>query len=189
MPAYILVPYYSASGSVKTLAMYIAQGIELEGMEARVRRIPAIGREDGHEGPPLVSKEDIAGCAGMIIGSPTRFGHMAASVQSFWDKTGEAWYQGQLIGKPGAVFTASNSMHGGQESTLLGMMMPLIHHGMLVVGVPYSEKAVGETTKGGGPYGASMLTGEAYDSGLSEEERQICVALGKRVAQIAKKLK
>jgi NAD(P)H dehydrogenase (quinone) len=183
MRSYILIPYYSSTGCCEKLAMYIARGVELEGMEARIRRIPAIGRDDP-VGALLVSKEDIIGCSGMIIGSPTRFGHMSAAVQSFWDKTGDVWYGGQLIGKPGAVFTSSSSMHGGQESTLLGMMMPLIHHGMIVVGIPYSEQAVCSTQKGGGPYGASSL-----ESGpLSEDELAICHALGRRVAQIAKKL-
>lgn len=188
MRSYILIPYYSATGSVKTLAMYVAKGVERSGMAARVRQIPS-QRGPQEDGPLLVTKEDLIHCSGLIVGSPTRFGHMATAVQAFWDTTGEQWYNGQLIGKPAGVFTASNSMHGGQESTLLGMMMPLLHHGMLVVGVPYSETALHRTEKGGGPYGASMVTGDHYESGLSDDEKNICIALGERVARIAKKLK
>ena len=187
MRPYILIPYYSATGSVETLAKYIAKGVEQEGMEARVRRIPGGSAQD-IQGPLFVSKQDLIDCQGMIIGSPTRFGQMAAPVRAFWDTTGDIWYTGQLEGKPGAVFTASSSMHGGQESTLLGMMMPMIHHGMLIVGIPYSEKAIHDTKRGGGPYGASTVTfdGENQLDGL---EKSICYSLGRRVAATAIKLK
>ena len=186
MRPYILIPYYSATGACEELAMYIAKGVEQAGFEARIRRIPGIRKSADAQGPLYVSKEDIVACQGMIVGSPTRFGQMAAAVRAFWDTTGDIWYTGQLEGKPGAVFTASSSMHGGQESTLLGMMMPMIHHGMLIVGVPYSEKAIHETQKGGGPYGASALSGDHYENGLDALEKEICIALGKRVANIAK---
>lgn len=184
MRPYILIPYYSATGSVEKLAMYIAHGVEQAGMEARIRRIPALSDGDA-QGPLYVTKEDLIGCSGLILGSPTRFGQMAASVRRFWDTTGDVWYAGQLEGKPGAVFTASSSMHGGQESTLLGMMMPMIHHGMLIVSVPYSEPSIHKTEKGGGPYGASTVTGDAYQSQLDACEKTICKTLGKRVATIA----
>lgn len=189
MRPYVLIPYYSASGSVEELAIYIARGVEQQGVEGRIRRIPSIGRLDKTEGALLVTKEDIIHCSGMIVGSPARFGQMSAAVRSFWDKTGDVWYNGQLVDKPGAVFTSSSSMHGGQESTLLGMMMPMIHHGMIIVSVPYSEKALHTTKKGGGPYGASSVVGENYPGGLSEEELTICHQLGARVALLAKKLK
>ena len=188
MRPYILIPYYSATGSCEELAIYIAKGVEQVGLEARLRRIPSIHKPEDVKGPLYVSKEDIINCQGMILGSPTRFGQMAAPVRAFWDSTGDVWYTGQLEGKPGAVFTASSSMHGGQESTLLGMMMPMIHHGMLIVGLPYSEKAIHETQKGGGPYGASTLSGDNYAQGVDALEKEICIALGKRVTSIAKKL-
>lgn len=188
MRPYILIPYYSVSGNVEKLAMYIAKGVEAQGMKALLRRIPS-PRTEKVEGPLFVSKEDIIGCEGMIVGSPTRFGQMASSVRSFWDMTTDVWYNGQLVGKPGAVFTASSSMHGGQESTLLGMMMPMIHHGMLIVGVPYTEEAIHRTQKGGGPYGASTVTGDQYQKGLSQDEEDICYHLGFRVADIASRLK
>nr|WP_272880547.1 NAD(P)H:quinone oxidoreductase [Candidatus Synchoanobacter obligatus] len=187
MRPYILIPYYSASGSVEKMALYIAKGVEQAGLEARVRRIEPIGKGDAL-GPLYVAKEDIANCAGMILGSPTRFGQVAAAVRLFWDKTGDIWHSGEMIGKPGAVFTSSASMHGGQESTLLGMMMPMIHHGMLIVGIPYSEKAIHDTTKGGGPYGASTVTGDQYGHEMDGHERDVCIALGRRLANIAKKL-
>lgn len=188
MRSYILIPYYSASGSVEKLAMYIARGVESQGFEARLRRIPSLGKNDDINGPLMVSNEDIVNCSGMILGSPTRFGQMAAPVRAFWDKTGEVWYNGQLVDKPGAVFTSSSSMHGGQESTLLGMMMPMIHHGMIIVGIPYTEEAINTTEKGGGPYGASSVVGEHYSSNLSHEELVVCQRLGERVARIAKNL-
>ena len=188
MSQYILIPYYSSTGSTETLARYIARGVVAEGLEAKVRRIPPLGREVSSNGPVAVERSDVMGCSGLIIGSPTRFGHMASAVQTFWDQTADIWYSGQLIDKPGAVFTSSQSMHGGQESTLLGMMMPLIHHGMLIVGVPYSVEALSHTQSGGGPYGASSVVGGANNNELDSDEKAICHALGSRVARIAKDL-
>lgn len=187
MRPYILIPYYSASGAVEKLALYIARGVESVGIEGRLRRIPSL-KKDNTVGPLLVSKEDIIGCSGMIVGSPTRFGQMASGVRAFWDTTGDVWYNGQLVGRPGAVFTSSASLHGGQESTLLGMMMPMIHHGMIIVGIPYTEKAIHDTKKGGGPYGASSVVSDGCSKNLSKEEMTICHHLGARVAKIAKKL-
>ena len=185
MKPYILVVYYSATGSVESLATYIAKGVLQAGVKVRVRRIPAVGgKGDNPEGPLFVTQEDLEGCSGLVLGSPTRFGQMSAAVRAFWDKTGEVWYQGQLEGKPAAVFTASSSMHGGQESTLLGMMMPMIHHGMLIVGVPYSEEAIHQTREGGGPYGASTVTGGVHGLKVSEMEKAICQSLGARVANL-----
>lgn len=188
MKPYVLVLYYSATGAVASLSTYIAKGVIQQGVEVRVRRIQPISGQADPEGPLFVTKEDLAGCSGLILGSPTRFGQMAAAVRAFWDRTGEAWYQGQLEGKPAAVFTASSSMHGGQESTLLGMMMPMIHHGMLIVGVPYSEEALHKTLDGGGPYGASTVTGDNKQKGVSAIEQTICQSLGSRVARITLQL-
>lgn len=177
--AFILIPYYSATGCVERLVPHIAKGVELTGLEARVRKIKPL--RDDSDGL-FVTKADLMECSGMILGSPTRFGQMAACVRSFWDETSDVWYSGSLVDKPGAVFTSSVSLHGGQESTLLGMMMPMIHHGMLIVGMPYTDQHLDKTKSGGGPYGASHV---ANQEGLSTEEREIAKALGVRVATIA----
>lgn len=180
--SYILIPYYSATGSTELLAMYIAQGVELAGMEARVRKIKPVDREaDGL----FVTKDDLANCSGLILGSPTRFGQMATAVRAFWDETADIWFSGQLVDKPGAVFTSTSSMHGGQESTLLGMMMPMIHHGMMVVGVPYTVSALERTERGGGPYGPSAVSNSKGNVELTRDEKDICIALGKRVSMLA----
>ncbi len=190
--AYILVLYYSRTDSVKHLALQIARGVEQAGMEARLRSVPPVAAShdpaaptSAHEGAAWCSQQDLAECSGLILGSPTRFGNMAAPLKYFIDQTGEEWMQGTLIGKPAAAFTSSTSMHGGQESTLLSMLMPLLHHGMLICGLPYSEKALTTTRTGGTPYGASHVAGLHNSSVLSEEEKQLAQALGRRVATLA----
>ena len=188
---YILVLYYSRKGHVKMLAEQIAQGIESTGIEARLRTVPAIspiyestGTEIPETGDIYCSEDDIANCSGLLIGSPTRFGNMAAPLKHFLDSTGNLWINGSLINKPAGVFTSSSSLHGGQESTLLTMMLPLLHQGMLVAGVPYSENALTTTNSGGTPYGASHVEKDS----LTEEEKKICRSQGKRIAELATKL-
>lgn len=192
---YILVLYYSRSGGTANLAKHIARGIEGQGQfQARLRTVPPVSAETEQTLPPVpeegaiyCSKDDLAGCAGLALGSPTRFGNMAAPLKHFLDGTGDLWMQHTLTGKPAAVFCSSATQHGGQESTLLTMMVPLLHHGMLLTGIPYSEKALNETREGGSPYGASHVSG---DSGavLSAHESQLAEALGARLAAVAAKL-
>lgn len=192
----ILVLYYSRYGNVAQMAHQIAHGIEqVPGMQARVRTVPAVSTvceatEDAipASGPPYVSADDLRECAGLALGSPTRFGNMAAALKYFLDSTGAQWLSGALIGKPAAVFTSTASMHGGQETTLVSMMLPLLHHGMLLVGLPYSEPDLTTTTTGGTPYGASHLAGADSSLPLSEEEKRLCRALGKRLAETAQRL-
>ncbi len=193
----ILILYYSRHGSTAQLARRIASGVEeIEGMQACVRTVPEVSALSGDvrapevptDGPPFVAAEDLQRCRGLILGSPTRFGNMASALKHFWDSTSSQWLSGALAGKPGAVFTASSSPHGGQESTLLSMMLPLMHHGMLIVGVPYSESAVTRTEGGGGPYGAGHLARHHEQSALSADEKLIARALGRRVAHIAARL-
>ncbi|MDO9372387.1 MAG: NAD(P)H:quinone oxidoreductase [Gammaproteobacteria bacterium] len=192
----ILVLYYSRYGNVAQMAHQIAHGIEqVPGMQARVRTVPAVSTvceatEDAipASGPPYVSADDLRECAGLALGSPTRFGNMAAALKYFLDSTGAQWLSGALIGKPAAVFTSTASMHGGQETTLVSMMLPLLHHGMLIVGLPYSEPDLTTTTTGGTPYGASHLAGADSNLPLSEEEKRLCRALGKRLAETAQRL-
>lgn len=192
----ILVLYYSRYGNVAQMAQQIAHGIEqVPGMQARVRTVPAVSTvceatEDAipASGPPYVSVDDLRECAGLALGSPTRFGNMAAALKYFLDSTGALWLSGALIGKPAAVFTSTASLHGGQETTLLSMMLPLLHHGMLLVGLPYSEPDLTTTTTGGTPYGASHLAGADSKLPLSEEEKRLCRALGKRLAETAQRL-
>ena len=192
----ILVLYYSRYGSVAQMAQQIAHGIEqVPGMQARVRTVPAVSAvceatEDAipASGPPYVSADDLRECAGLALGSPTRFGNMAAALKYFLDSTGAEWLSGALIGKPAAVFTSTASMHGGQETTLVSMMLPLLHHGMLIVGLPYSEPDLTTTITGGTPYGASHLAGADSKLPLSEEEKRLCRALGKRLAETAQRL-
>ena len=196
MQPYILVLYYSVNGSTRALAHSVARGIEIHAkIEARLRTVPKVSNvceatepvipEDGEL---YCSEEDLANCAGLVIGSPTRFGNMAAPMKYFIDGTTAAWINGSLIGKPAGVFTSSSSMHGGQESTLLSMMLPLFHQGMMIVGVPYSESALHETHYGGTPYGASHVAGSNNDNPISEHENKLAIALGKRVAETAIKL-
>jgi NAD(P)H dehydrogenase (quinone) len=192
----ILVLYYSRFGSTAKLAEQIALGINsVAGCNARVRTVPAVSANTAaseaavpDEGAPYVSNTDLAECAGLVMGSPTRFGNMAAALKYFLDGTSGEWLSGALSGKPAGVFTSTSSLHGGQESTLLTMSVPLLHHGMLLVGVPYSESALVETTTGGTPYGASHVARDKADTTLSKEETRVAQTLGKRVAAAALKL-
>jgi len=192
----ILVLYYSQHGAVRQMAQLIARGVEqVPGMRARLRTVPKVSANcEASEpaipdsGAPYVELSDLEECCGIALGSPTRFGNMAASMKYFWDGTSALWLKHALVGKPAAVFTSSGSMHGGQESTLLTMMIPLLHHGMLIVGLPYSEAELNTTRQGGTPYGASHVAGLASDQPISEAEKKLCIALGKRLAQTALKL-
>ncbi|PKM05816.1 MAG: NAD(P)H-quinone oxidoreductase [Gammaproteobacteria bacterium HGW-Gammaproteobacteria-4] len=192
----ILILYYSRGGSVAQLARHIARGVdEVAGMQARLRSVPPVAAVTQQAAPPVpedgapyVSRDDLAQCAGLILGSPTRFGNMAAPLKHFLDGTGAEWASGTLVGKPAAVFTSTASMHGGQESTLLSMALPLLHHGMVLVGIPYTEAALSSTRSGGTPYGASHVAGAEDYSEPSDEERVLARALGRRVAQIAQRL-
>jgi len=194
--AEILVLYYSRYGATAEMARLVARGVEqVPGMQARLRTVPAVSAvceatEESipAEGPPYASHDDLRECAGLALGSPTRFGNMAAALKHFLDGTGSLWLQGALIGKPAAVFTSTSSMHGGQESTLLSMMLPLLHHGMLVLGLPYSETELLHTDAGGTPYGASHLAGPDSDRPLTEAEKSLCRALGRRLAETAARL-
>ncbi len=191
-----LVLYYSQGGAVKEMAQVIARGIEsVNGAKARIRTVPKVSAnceatepEVPATGSPYVELQDLEECSGLALGSPTRFGNMAAPMKYFLDGTTSLWLKGALIGKPAAVFTSSGSMHGGNETTLLTMMLPLLHHGMLMVGLPYSEPALSSTKTGGTPYGASHIGGTMDDQPLSEDEKKLCLALGKRLAETALKL-
>lgn len=189
----ILVLYYSRYGATARLAHQAARGIEqVEGMQARIRRIPAIADTNGNvpesapDEPPVVTPQDFEECAGLLLGSPTYFGGMAAPVKHLIDDTSLQWFKGTLTGKPAGVFTSTGSMHGGQETVLLSMIVPLLHHGMLIVGIPYAEQALAHTQTGGTPYGASHTAGN--NRPLSQEERHLTQALGQRVAEVAKSL-
>lgn len=192
----ILVLYYSRGGSVAKLARQIARGVgEVEGMSARLRTVPAVAPVTQtaapavpDEGAPFVVASDLAECAGLILGSPTRFGNMAAPLKHFIDGLGAQWASGTLVGKPAAVFTSTATMHGGQESTLLSMMLPLLHHGCVLVGIPYTEPALNTTRSGGSPYGASHVAGLNDDPQPDEDEALLARALGRRVATLAAKL-
>ena len=192
----ILVLYYSQGGAVRDMAQLIARGVEsVEGAKARVRTVPKVSTvaeatepEIPASGAPYVELKDLEECAGLALGSPTRFGNMAASLKYFLDGTSGLWLKGTLIGKPAAVFTSSASMHGGNEATLLSMLIPLLHHGMVIVGLPSSEPELISTSSGGTPYGASHVAGAADDKPISEAERKLCIALGKRLAETALKL-
>lgn len=192
---YILVLYYSRNGSTSDMARHIARGIEQSGMEARLRTVPAISTECEAvapaipaEGAMYASLDDLKHCSGLALGSPTRFGNMAAPLKYFLDGTSNLWLTGALVGKPAGVFTSTASLHGGQETTLLSMLLPLMHHGMLVTGLPYSESALLQTTAGGTPYGPSHHAGADGKRGLDEHEIALCRALGQRLASIALKL-
>lgn len=192
----VLVLFYSHSGSVRELARHIARGIDsVPGMAARLRTVPKVAPvtsvaapEVPPDGAPYVTAADLAECVGLAMGSPTRFGNMAAPLKFFLDGTGGEWMKGTLAGKPACVFTSTSTMHGGNESTLLSMMLPLLHHGMLIVGIPYTEHALTATIDGGTPYGASHVAGAANDRAVSETEKQLAFALGKRLAGAAHKL-
>lgn len=193
----ILVLYYSRHGSVAKMARLIARGVEsVEGCAARLRTVPPVSADCEktapdvpEEGAPYAEHRDLKECAGLILGSPTRFGNMAAPMKYFLDGTSGLWLSGALSGKPAAVFTSTASLHGGQETTLLTMMMPLLHHGALIVGLPYTEPALSATRSGGTPYGASHHAGTGTSpQPLSKDEETLCLALGKRVAETARKL-
>lgn len=194
--AEILVLYYSRNGATAEMAKLIARGIEeIEGMQARLRTVPEISTvceatEDSipDRGAPYVELDDMKECIGLALGSPTRFGNMASPLKYFIDSTSPLWLSGSMIGKPAAVFTSTSSLHGGQESTLLSMMLPLLHHGMVITGLPYSETDLLHTTGGGTPYGASHHSGADNNQPLSEAEHRLCIALGRRLAITAKAL-
>lgn len=193
----VLVLYYSRSGATEALAREVCQGIDTVDMAAsRLRTVPAVSTvtsatEDAipGQGPPYVTIDDLKECVGLVMGSPTRFGNMAASLKYFLDGTGSEWLSGTLSGKPAGVFTSTSSLHGGQETTLLSMALPLLHHGMLIVGLPYTEGALSTTTTGGTPYGASHVTWNREADTLSDDEKKLAHALGARVAEVAVKLK
>ena len=192
----ILVLYYSAHGSVRGMAQLVARGVnQVAGASARLRTVPPVAPRTlqteppvPDEGAPYVELADLEQCAGLALGSPTRFGNMAAPLKYFLDTTGALWAKGTLVGKPAAVFTSTASLHGGQETTLTSMMLPLLHHGMLIVGLPYTQPEISSTQSGGTPYGASHWAGPADDKPLTDEERTLCIALGKRLAETAVKL-
>lgn len=193
----ILVLYYSHKGSVAALAQAIAHGIDsTPGAEAVLRTVPrvstvceATAADVPSSGPPYVTANDLEACAGLALGSPVRFGNMAAPMKYFWDSTMTTWASGDLVGKPAAVFTSSGSMHGGNETTLLSMMLPLFHHGMLLMGLPYTLPELSETTSGGSPYGPSHIAGSIGNPTLSKTEINLAKALGKRLAETALKLR
>ena len=192
---YILVLYYSTHGATRDMAKHIARGVEQAGLEARLRTVPSVSAvceatqpDIPETGALYCSEEDLAACAGLALGSPTRFGNMASSLKYFIDSTSGIWMSGALIGKPAAVFSSSSSLHGGQETTLLSMMLPLLHHGMLITGLPYSETALLTTESGGTPYGATHVAGSNNKRALDQDEITLCVAQGKRLASLAKKL-
>ncbi len=192
----IIVLYYSRTDHVRQMAQHIALGIEsVDGCVCKLRTVPAISTvceqtEDSipESGHVYIDTDELAECDGLILGSPTRFGNMAAPLKYFIDQTSTSWLSGSLIGKPAAVFTSTGSLHGGHESTLLSMMIPLLHHGMIMTGIPYSHSELMTTKDGGTPYGASHLAGSSNDRAISDTEAKLCKALGERVAKIAQKL-
>ena len=192
----ILVLYYSRNGSVKHMAQYVARGVEMvPGMSARLRTVPAVSTvaeavepDIPDDDAPYVEQRDLEECAGLALGSPTRFGNMAAPMKYFIDGLGGMWLRGALSGKPASVFTSSSSAHGGQETTLLTMMLPLMHLGMIIVSLPYTEAELFTTRTGGTPYGASHVAGMNNDQPVSEEERRLCIAHGRHLADVARKL-
>ncbi|MDC7689552.1 NAD(P)H:quinone oxidoreductase [Vogesella indigofera] len=192
----ILVLYYSQHGATRELARMIARGIDsVDGCRARLRTVPKVSTVSEATAPavpdsgaPYVEKQDLQDCAGLALGSPTRFGNMAAAMKYFLDGTAPEWMQGTLAGKPACVFTSSSTQHGGQESTLLSMMIPLLHHGMLLLGLPFTEPALSHTRTGGTPYGASHVAGHDNNVTLSEDEKQLAIAQGRRLAEAARKL-
>ncbi len=192
----ILVLYYSRSGNTRAMARLIARGIDqVDGSEAMLRTVPPISADHEataeaipSEGEPYVTLDDLEHCDGLVLGSPTRFGNMAAPLKYFLETTSSHWLSGTLSGKPASVFTSTSSLHGGQESTLLTMMVPLLHHGMVISGIPYSETDLVKTTTGGTPYGASHLAGPESNNDISASEKALCIAQGKRIAELSKKL-
>jgi NAD(P)H dehydrogenase (quinone) len=194
--SYVLVLYYSRSGATAKMAQHIARGVEsMTGMEAMLRTVPGVS--PNHEvtaptvpdtGAVYCSQDELRNCVGLIIGSPTRFGQMAAPLKYFIDSSGALWTAGALIDKPFATFTSTSTMHGGQEATLLNMAIPMLHHGMVYCGIPYSEAALNHTQTGGTPYGASHVAGTDSDANLSTDETELCMALGKRIARLSQAL-
>jgi NAD(P)H dehydrogenase (quinone) len=191
----ILVLYYSVGGSVRRMAELVAEGVErVPGAAARLRTVPRVSTGIGaaaavpESGSPYCELGDLEECAGLALGSPTRFGNMAAPLKHFWDGTSLLWQRGALAGKPATVFTSTASLHGGQETTLVSMMLPLLHHGMLILGLPYTQAELNATRAGGTPYGASHFAGTGDDLPIDAQERSLCIAQGKRLAQIAVKL-
>ena len=192
----ILVLYYSRFGATEALARHVCEGVDsVAGCAARLRTVPAVSAvtaavedEVPEIGPPFATRQDLAECAGIVMGSPTRFGNMAAPLKYFLDGTGSEWMSGTLAGKPAGVFTSTSSLHGGQETTLLTMALPLVHHGMIFVGIPYTEAALHSTTTGGSPYGASHVTWNKDPDKLAAEESELAAALGRRVAEISARL-
>jgi len=192
----ILIVYYSRNGATRELARHAARGVEALGCVATLRTVPAVSAENERpvkavpdSGAPFASLDDLRRCDGLLLGSPTRFGNMAAPLKYFLDGTSSLWLDGSLSGKPAGVFSASQTMHGGQESTLLSMALPLLHHGMLLTGIPFTEPALNQTRSGGTPYGATHVASLAAQPGaLTDDEIALAQALGKRVAEVAKKL-
>lgn len=192
----ILVLYYSQGGAVHEMAKLIVRGIEsVSGVKARLRTVPKVSAnceatepDIPASGAPYAELKDLEECIGLALGSPTRFGNMAAPMKYFLDGTVSQWLKGALIGKPAAVFTSTGSMHGGNETTLITMMLPLMHHGMIMVGLPYSNPELSATSTGGTPYGASHIGGSTDDRPISQDEHKLCIALGKRLAETALKL-
>ena len=192
----VLVLYYSRYGATRRMAERICRGIEeVAGIDARLRTVPAVSTvveaaeaDIPESGPPYVTRDDLAECSALILGSPTRFGNMAAALKYFLDGTSVEWLAGTLAGKPAAVFTSTSTLHGGQEATLLTMALPLLHHGMYLVGLPYTEERLQTTRSGGTPYGASHVAGMRSDRGLDDDEAHLCRVLGRRVAELAKRL-
>jgi len=193
---YVLVLYYSRSGATAKMAQHIARGVEsTAGMEAMLRTVPGVSPDHEATAPAVpdtgavyCSQDELKNCAGLIVGSPTRFGQMAAPLKYFIDSSGALWAAGALIDKPFATFTSTSTMHGGQEATLLNMAIPMLHHGMIYCGIPYSEAALNRTQTGGTPYGASHVAGLESDMNLSTDETELCMALGKRIARLGRTL-
>jgi NAD(P)H dehydrogenase (quinone) len=192
----ILILYYTRNGKTAQLARLVARGVEeVPGMRARLRSVPPVAPitetampPEPDDGAPYATLADLRECAGLVLGSPTRFGNMAAPLKHFIDSTATEWLSGALVGKPAGVFTSTSTQHGGQETTLVSMMLPLLHHGMLVVGIPYTEIALNRTAGGGSPYGSSHVAGTANQHAIADDERTLARALGRRVAEVAAKL-
>ncbi len=193
----ILILYYSRNGSVAELARHIAHGVEsISNCEAVIRTVPAVSAnceasepDVPEAGPPYASHDDLTSCDGLALGSPTRFGNMAAAMKYFIDSTSDIWISGKLSGKPASVFSSTASLHGGQETTLMSMMLPLLHHGMFIVGIPYTEAGLFSSSGGGTPYGATHVAGNNNELPVSDNEKELCIAMGKRLALTASKLK
>ena len=193
--SYVLILFYSRHGATSAMAQQIALGVEASGLEARVRTVPAVSPNTDatapsvpEQGPPFATLDDLRDCQALALGSPTRFGTMASALQCFLEGTSELWLSSALTGKPAAVFTSTSTLHAGQESTLLSMMLPLLHHGMLITGLPFSQPGLSTTTTGGTPYGPSHVAGQNADQPLSAVEIELCRALGQRLADTGNKL-